>query len=301
MKNIISKLDSSLGGKSASVLYFYCFFLTLTLGCLDYVTGTELSFSVFYVIPVAMATWYAQKSAGRGIALFSSAVWLFAELAPGNRYSLLIIPLWNLLVRLAFFLIIVELLSKIRTDLTTESNLADTDYLTGLANRRSFHEKLEDEMARAVRYRHPLTIVYFDLDNFKTVNDTRGHDTGDEVLKIIASTLKGNVRKMDVVGRLGGDEFAAFFPETGFDSATTIIKHIHPSLNEAMRTKDWPVTVSIGAVAFHEIMTRGKDMLKLADDLMYNVKKGGKNHVLIKKWPPEDGRPPFTMSIDGES
>ena len=285
MKKIISIADSFLGGRPAGAIYLYSFLLVASLGYLDYMTGTELSFSVFYVIPVAMATWYSKETTGRKMAIFSTIVWLLADLAPGNRYSHFLIPLWNSLVRLLFFMIIVALLSKVRIDLETESSIADTDYLTGLPNKRSFSEQMENEAVRSGRYKHPLTIIYFDLDNFKVVNDTKGHDEGDEVLRVIAYTLRDNVRKLDVVARLGGDEFAGFFPETDYDAALTLINHIGPLLNGAMVERGWPVTVSIGAVSFHEVMNRTKDMLKLADDLMYNVKKSGKNSVLIKKWP----------------
>ena len=291
MKTILEITDSYLGEKPADTISVYSFLLAAGLGIFDYITGTELSFSVFYVIPVAMSTWYAKGSTGQKVALFSTLVWLLADLIPGQRYSHFLIPLWNSLVRLAFFMIIVALLSKLRLDLEIESSLADTDYLTGLPNKRSFFEQMENESLRSGRYRHPLTIIFFDLDNFKTVNDTRGHEEGDEVLRVIASTLRGNVRNLDVVGRLGGDEFAGFFPETGFDAASALVDHIHPLLNLAMRERGWPVTVSIGAVAFHSVMERTKDMVKLADDLMYNVKKSGKNNVLIKRWPTDaDGQ-----------
>ena len=152
------------------------------LGILDYLLGPELSFSVFYTAPIMLAGWYGGKKVGIAVVIFSSVIWLSADFAAGSQYSTWIVPIWNTLVRLAFFLIILWLLLLVREKLALEESLADTDPLTGLANRRFFQEQLEREYARVRRYPEPFTIAYFDLDNFKYVNDTLGHDVGDDLL-----------------------------------------------------------------------------------------------------------------------
>ena len=125
-----------------------------------------------------LGTWYGGKVVGFSIALVSATIWLGADLAAGNNYTNILILVWNTLVRLTFFIIILKLLLIVREKLLLEEALADTDPLTGLANRRFFQEQLDREFDRSSRYPWSLTIAYLDLDNFKYVNDSPGHDIG---------------------------------------------------------------------------------------------------------------------------
>jgi diguanylate cyclase (GGDEF)-like protein len=109
----------------------------------------------------------------------------------------------------------VLIISQLRSLYAQERNLSRTDTLTGIPNRRAFLESLEIEKNRARRYDHPLTLDYVDLDHFKQLNDTLGHNTGDELLRVVANAMKLDVRQVDVLARLGGDEFAVLLPETG--------------------------------------------------------------------------------------
>lgn len=114
-----------------------------------------------------LAAWYGERWAGTIVAFIATVVWLSADLAAGNQYLNLVVPLWNTMVRLAFSLINLWLLLIVRDKLALEESLADTDPLTGLANRRFFQEQLEREYARVCRYPEPFTIAYIDLDDFK--------------------------------------------------------------------------------------------------------------------------------------
>ncbi len=167
-KYIDNYFDGIAIGKCLLISLLCAFFL----GGIDYITGAELSFSVFYIIPIMLATWYGGKFAGLTIMVISASIWLGVDLATGSGYSTLFIPLWNTLVRLTFFLIILQLLLALQRKLILEESFADTDALTGLANRRFFQEQLDREYARVLRHPEPFTIAYFDLDNFKQVNDT---------------------------------------------------------------------------------------------------------------------------------
>ena len=258
---------------------------SLLLGFIDFIIGPELSFSVFYTVPIMLAAWYGNKLAGLTVAIVSAGIWLGADLIAGNDYSTLLIPFWNTLVRLAFFLIILWLLMIVREKLALEESLADTDPLTGMANRRFFLEQLDRECARVHRYPELITIAYFDLDNFKYVNDSMGHDVGDELLSNVAQVLSDSIRKSDFSARLGGDEFAVLFPVTGKEDASTLLRKLQNELLEAMQERDWPVTFSIGAVTFTTVMGSSRDMIKQVDDLMYKVKKSGKNNILQIVWP----------------
>lgn len=259
--------------------------LSLLIGILDYLIGPELSFSVFYTMPIMLAAWYGGKRVGFIIAIVSAVIWLSADLAAGSNYTSVLVPVWNTMVRLAFFIIIMMLMLEVHQKLILEEALADTDPLTGLANRRFFQEQLEREYARVLRYPEPLTIAYLDLDNFKYVNDSMGHDIGDELLIIVSQTLTSNLRGSDFAARLGGDEFAVMLPMLKHESAIPIIKKLQDELLSVMHAKNWPVTFSIGIVTYNEVMDSSRDMIKKVDDLMYDVKKSGKNNICHIVWP----------------
>jgi len=146
-------------------------------------------------------------------------------------------------------------------------------------NSRFFRFLAEREMHRSVRSRHPFTTAYIDLDNFKTINDVFGHAIGDEVLRTVAASMQQNLRKTDLVARMGGDEFVVLLPEVGFETAAGVISKLHQKLTSEMEKHGWPTTFSIGVVTFTEVPRSVDEMLNLADDVMYNVKRGSKNSI----------------------
>jgi len=272
-----------------SLGWLQCFLVAfagnLFLGVLDFSIGPELSFSVFYIGPIMLAGWYGGRRVGAALVVLSASIWLCADLAAGSVYSSWMIPIWNTLVRLAFFAIILWLLLMVREKLALEESLADTDPLTGLSNRRFFMEQLDREYARVQRSPEAFTIAYFDLDNFKHVNDTMGHDEGDELLLAVSRTLSSSIRKIDFAARLGGDEFAVLFPMLKKDNALSVLETLQVELLDAMKEKAWPVTFSIGAITFTMVTESSRDMVKKVDDLMYTVKKSGKNNISHLAWP----------------
>ena len=165
--------------------------------------------------------------------------------------------------------------------LQREKELARTDVLTGLANRRAFYEALQVERSRAARYRRPITLACVDLDNFKRVNDTLGHSVGDELLARVADVLRQTLRLTDTIGRLGGDEFALLLPETDAPSAEALLEKLRVVLRRAMEARKWPVTFSVGAATFLENPPSIEHMIQTADELMYAVKKSGKNRISV--------------------
>ena len=272
-------------GMGAEKTLNFALLTSLFLGAVDYFLGPELSFSVFYTVPIMLASWYGGKKAGLILVIVSSAIWLGADLTTSKEYSSFLIPVWNTFVRLCFFLIIWKLLTLVHEKLLLEESLADTDSLTGLANRRFFQEQLDREHLRAQRHPEPFTIAYLDLDNFKYVNDTMGHNVGDELLRVVAENLSTNVRASDFAARLGGDEFAVLFPILDAETATSVLEKLQVELLDKMKEMGWPVTFSIGVVTFSQVMGTSRDMIKMVDDLMYDVKKSGKNNIRHIVWP----------------
>jgi diguanylate cyclase (GGDEF)-like protein len=128
-----------------------------------------------------------------------------------------------------------------------------------------------------------MTLAYLDLDCFKEINDRNGHATGDRVLVEVARGIEGNIRRTDMVARLGGDEFALLLPNTCKDSATTLLNKVLEVLTHTMQRKDWPVTFSVGAVTFLSPPESVQDMVQLTDEIMYSVKRAGKNRMRLEE------------------
>jgi diguanylate cyclase (GGDEF)-like protein len=255
------------------------FALIGAIGFLDFVTGYELAFSLFYVIPISFASWFISQRLGILASIASAFVWLVADVASGHYYSHPFILIWNTLIRLSFFVLIALLLSALKSAMEREKELARTDYLTGAVNSRLFYELVQMEIDRLQRYEHPFTLVYFDLDNFKTVNDQFGHATGDQLLCTVVNYAENHLRKIDVIARLGGDEFALLLPETDQKSARVAITKLQGGLLEVMQQNKWLITISFGVLTCKAAPPKTDDLIKMADELMYSVKRDTKNAI----------------------
>ena len=249
------------------------------IGIIDFLTGYEFAFSVFYVLPISLVTWLTSQRFGILASLTSAVVWLSADMATGHPYTYPLIPVWNSLIRFAFFVIITLLLCALKRALQRESELARTDHLTGAVNLRYFYELAQMEIDRLQRYGHPFTLVYIDLDDFKSVNDQFGHATGDRVLYTVVSSIKTHMRKTDACARLGGDEFALLLPETDQEFARQAMSKIQGELLKEMGQNHWPVTFSIGVLTCQIASQSTDELVKMTDELMYRVKRDGKNGI----------------------
>lgn len=268
-------------------LLLWCLLQILVFGIVDWVTGYELAFSVFYLVPVSVAAWYAAGVATYAIALIATATWLGVEYTFDHTYSAQWILYWNSTVRLMFFAVVAFLIRQLRAHVEAQQRLARTDELTGLLNRAGFMELAEVLDSTAARYDLSLVIGFIDLDGFKQVNDTLGHSQGDEVLKAIGATLRQSTRESDVFARIGGDEFAVLLPNTDLDGARAYFDKLHHQLLEGIRRQcGADIGVSIGAAVFEKGPPPLREALKLADALMYRAKKSGRMSVLVET-PPE--------------
>jgi diguanylate cyclase (GGDEF)-like protein len=270
---------SSLQKRSKPFWIIVGFALMGVLGILDFLTGYELSFSLFYLIPVSLITWFTSRRLGILASLASAFIWFIADVAAGSSYSHPFIYVWNTLIRFSFFIITVLLLSTLRRTLETERELARTDYLTGAVNSRLFYDFVQMEIDRIQRYKHPFTLAYIDLDNFKTVNDRFGHSKGDQVLCAVVNSTRKYLRKTDMIARLGGDEFAVLLPETNQESARVTLSKIQSGLLKEMRQGFWPITFSIGVLTCMTAPQTTDELVHMTDELMYSVKRNGKNAI----------------------
>jgi diguanylate cyclase (GGDEF)-like protein len=164
---------------------------------------------------------------------------------------------------------------------------AYSDYLTGLPNRRYFIEEAEVELSRFHRYGGQLSLIMFDIDRFKQVNDAYGHSIGDRVLQKIADICRSSLRDIDIIGRIGGEEFAILLPQTGAEDAKKAAERLRIAISQAQ------VAVSDGMLpsftaSFGVSIAEGKDisidqLLNQADNALYEAKESGRNRVCMAK------------------
>jgi diguanylate cyclase (GGDEF)-like protein len=256
--------------------------LALLWGWIDYRTESEIVLSLFYLIPIGIAAWYVNDAAGIAVSLLCAVFAAYdTEFQSGEFARNAWIGAWAAASRLAFFLITAWLLARQRRTMDSIRRMAMTDSLTGVYNTRTFFDMLQKEMARSRRYSRPLSLIYLDIDNFKTVNDSRGHQTGNSVLAAVAEALQESVRQTDIIARLGGDEFSILLPETDEAAARTTVERVRENLGRKTADMGCGVTVSIGAVTYRRMDCSADDIVRAADDLMYQVKREGKNGVLF--------------------
>ena len=162
--------------------------------------------------------------------------------------------------------------------------LSQTDYLTGVMNRRSFVDSLDGEIQRCQRYGNALSVLMIDIDNFKSINDSHGHQAGDAILKKVAHTLSTTIRMTDRCGRWGGEEFYVLMPETDLDAAQIMAERIRLAIiheEVAVGSKRLMASVSIGVATWRDATLDAARLVDHADMAMYAAKVAGKNCVRV--------------------
>lgn len=276
---MLRRINDFFSEVSRTLVFILGFSVVALLGAVYYFFGTGISSALFFVIPIVFVSWYAGKWPGVIISFLSAASLMVADAVNGFPDTRVPVVVWNGLAPLGFFLIFIVLLANLKTAFMKEEKMSRTDPLTGLLNRRYFKELAGEEIERCRRYGHPFSLAYMDLDNFKEVNDTHGHDTGDRVLETTSDLFKRNLRSTDHIARLGGDEFAILLPEAGAEAGALVMLKIRDLFLDKMRENGWPVTISIGLVTYTHPPDSVQDMLRDADGEMYTVKNDGKNDI----------------------
>jgi two-component system, cell cycle response regulator len=163
-------------------------------------------------------------------------------------------------------------------------NMAIQDGMTGIHNKRFFTEFLDREIAVCSRHGHPLTLVMFDVDHFKLVNDSHGHLAGDAVLKDLAARIRPRIRREDLFARYGGEEFACVLPSTALPGGVVFAEHLRTLIEERpsrFENLSIPFTISVGVTTLHrETGVDVATLIKRADDNLYAAKRGGRNKVV---------------------
>jgi len=248
---------------------------TALLGIVDYLTAEEFMLTLFYLMPIFFVAWFAGRNAGIALALVSTLTWMVVN----NYTAINFFSMWKITTSLGYFLIISILFSKLRQMFDYVRNLSQTDHLTGLLNRRAFLQILANEILRQGRNNQPLTLAYIDIDNFKDINDNFGHTKGDYILQLVAGSFVQSLRKTDIIARLGGDEFAILLPDMDQLAAQAVIPKVQEHFQNNIYQHKLEVTLSIGVLTCLQSPVSADEMITLADNLMYEVKRGGRNGV----------------------
>ncbi len=188
-----------------------------------------------------------------------------------------------------------EVLESLFTEINKYKELSLTDHLTGLYNKRYFLMRLQEEAARAKRYQQDLSLIFCDIDHFKTINDNYGHHYGDIILREVGELLSGGMgrlkvvsrlRKSDIIARYGGEEFVVILPETTSENAAVAAEKMRTALENyqfEINADKISVTMSFGVAGLDENVVDAQDLVQRADHAMYKAKESGRNRVEVFK------------------
>ena len=225
-------------------------------------------------VPIAFATRLEIDSALLMEAQFYGAMFLIGKPYDDSQ----------LLAQLSSMVRIKQLQDELRQKMSDLDRLASTDPLTGIYNRRFFLQRMEEEMSRASRHMSPISLLYIDVDLFKSINDTHGHQAGDAVLKQLARIMLRLLRKSDIVGRIGGEEFMIMLPDTDGAAGQIIAERLRKRVENTpflFNDVSIDVTVSLGVYSSPDPEAIGVDeFVNRADAALYEAKEGGRNRVV---------------------
>jgi diguanylate cyclase (GGDEF)-like protein len=267
----------------------------VVIGAIDYLSGPAIGFSLFYLGPIVYGAWKAQRGLGVALAFLAAAFWIGAEVA---WVGVTAVSMWNGFTRLGIYVSMAWLIARVREDqrelralnarltehLEHEQQLARTDPLTGLPNRRLFVDELRRATARIHRSGKPVAVAYIDLDGFKTFNDRAGHAAGDVVLRRFAEVLAGHVRGTDVAARLGGAQFGILLDRCTEENARTTSVRLVDQLTAALKeVAAADVGVCVGVACFSDDSFAPEAMIDHADAAMYCAKGQGVNRIYVTR------------------
>jgi diguanylate cyclase (GGDEF)-like protein len=267
------------------LLSIVSFVIIPVLGLLDYLTGPNITFSLIYLLPVSAIAWLNARPAILLASILTVSIWMIVDLLTSRFPFNFLNYTWNFSYRFIAFLILATLLSVLKQALLQAEELSHRDPLTNALNSRGFKELAEHEIYRSLRSGHALTIAFLDVDDFKAINDSLGHNAGDVLLATIVESIHLNTRKSDVVGRVGGDEFVILFPDTDQVVARSIVNKIRKILTDITHQHNWPVTLSMGVLTCLKPPPSLDALIGMADKLMYTVKGSTKNNVVFAVYP----------------
>lgn len=248
--------------------------LMLGIFTLDIATGSVVRLHILYIFPIAMISIHCSNT---WLVFLGVLLSVFLQGAGLMMYEIPTISVFfELMVAVLSFILTIALARGLRINFLETARLAAQDALTGLPNRRSIDESVSTEIARQKRYGGFFSLVLIDLDNFKQLNDSKGHQGGDNALLVLVSVLREQTRQSDIIGRLGGDEFAVVMPNMSAVDCDALCQKLVDEIAKRMTLAGFPVTASIGYASFRQAPASSDEALQKADKALYKAKANGK-------------------------
>jgi diguanylate cyclase (GGDEF)-like protein len=235
-----------------------------------------------YFLPLVWVAWRCSVELTMMMSVMVSLIWALSMYAGGREYAAVWIWGFNVVTQAIAFVVVGYLVNQLRAALLREMLLSRTDSLTGLSNSRAFYEQADAMLALCRRRGWPVSVAFLDLDHFKRINDVYGHARGDQLLRHVADVLTINLRDSDLKARIGGDEFVLLLPDTDRAGAEQVLLKLLQGFGQSAHLVDTHVTPSIGVVCAMDAPSDLEIMIRAADDLMYDVKAGGRNAIRFK-------------------
>ena len=269
------------GGSGSGIPYFIVMFISF-IGVLTVEEGDTLRKRILPIavlivdICVVAGLIYAEYAYPQKIYVFPTRSAKYIDMASG----MVIAVLGNYFILKAFVWQHYKDLGEIKIYSRRLEELVQMDSMTSILNHSCIIERLGFEIEKAFRYNRPLSVIMFDLDFFKKINDTCGHQFGDEVLIAVARALKKCSRNVDIAARYGGEEFLLVLPETNAESALVVAERLRSYLQELVLSRPVKITVS-GGIAQYANGDSAHEMIKRADDLLYKAKDNGRDQICL--------------------
>ena len=275
----ILKHVSTPGTFSPNLVAIGGYLAIVAIFALEVISANEIPLQILYVFPLtAVAIHCGKKSQVIGAVILSIVLQAVTLLLHENvSISSKIIVM---IIILASNAMVASVAHYAREHYLEAERLATIDWLTGLHNRRSIELITGKEIARHKRYGGVFSFALVDLDEFKDLNDSRGHAVGDKALKILAEVLRKQTRESDTVARLGGDEFAILMPNTQAADSASLCQQLSVKVASRMADAAFPITASIGCTTFEQTPESTADVFMKADKAMYSAKAKGKGCVV---------------------
>jgi len=288
-----TKLDARLRAVPDLLLLAIGLTVVAGLAALELSEGREVPLMDFFLFPVAALGWLARSQWYRyAIALITAAVTLDVALLATAHANVGAVAA-SVAARSILYLTVVSVLGAMRRMHAQRDAEARTDELTGAANLRALRALAEGEIERSRRSGHELSLLYLDIDDFKSINDRLGHAAGDRALRNVGRALRRAARSVDTVARLGGDEFAVLMPEADSSDASVLADRLQRELAGMGASDGLPLSCSIGQVTYLVPPASSGELLRVGDELMYLAKTHGKDRVQrdVRGFTSQEARP----------
>lgn len=241
---------------------------------------TDIQLLVPYLIIASAATIFIGPKTGLTFSSLSIVLWLASKTQNFSKSQAAVYV--DFFIKVLFIFGMYALMLFVRRIMRENERLLLSDELTGVASRRGFFHLANFETKRRIAKGNYLSVFYIDIDNFKTVNDTLGHEIGDKVLREFADCVRRATRPSDIFGRLGGDEFALLLSNVTSAEVNLVSRRIMANFKAVSKSNEWPTTLSIGIYSTEAKKEIG-ELIRSADELMYEAKQKGKNQIAQNK------------------